>query len=302
MTEHGELNARVALVTGGGRGIGRACALALAEAGAAVAIDDLHVDSSGRGAADEVAAEITAKGGRALALREDVTSPEGAQAMVDQTVAGFGSLDILVTCAGNVVKADLLDLTETQWDSVIDLHLKGHFLACRAAARVMKDKDWGRIVTIGSRGAFWDVPDNKTIPRADERRPSSVAYAAAKAGIMALSSTLALELWDTGVNVNCLLPSANTQLFPGAKPNPVGGIPPASSMDPEYVAPLVVYLSSDLSEHVSGRFFYASGGDICLYAQPFSLPGGGSLVRTPGKWEPAEIAGVLSGMIGVPAP
>jgi len=297
-----DLTGRVALITGGGGGIGRASALALAAAGAAVVIDDLGVGADGIGAADAVAAEIVRLGGRALACREDVTTARGAQAMVDAAVAEFGSLDILFACAGNVVKADLVDLTEPQWDSVIDLHLKGHFFACQAATRVMLENGWGRIITVGSRGAFWDVPDNKLVARTDPRRPSSAAYAAAKAGIMALSTTLAIELWDTGVTVNCLLPSANTALFPGTTPNPVGGIPPASSMDPEYIAPLIVYLASDLSEHVSGRFFYASGGDICLYTQPFRLPGGGSLVRTSGAWEPEEIADVLSGMLGVPAP
>jgi 3-oxoacyl-[acyl-carrier protein] reductase len=230
-----------------------------------------------------------------------VSTEAGAEGMLDATIAEFGRIDILINCAGNVVKSDLVDLTVAQWDSVVDLHLKGHFLACRAAVPHMLEQGWGRVVNIGSRGAFWDVPDNTLLPR-DARKPSSAAYAAAKAGIMALSSTLALELWQTGVNVNCLLPSANTPLFPGTTPNPVGGIPPASSMDPDFIAPLMVYLSSDLSEHVSGRFFYASGGDVCLYTQPFSLPGGGSIVRTPGKWDPVDLAGALSGMLGVPAP
>lgn len=297
----GRLDGRVAVVTGGGRGIGRATALALADAGAAVVVDDLYVDDSGA-AADLVVEEVIAAGGRALAQREDVTSAAGAESMVAAAVSEFGRLDILVNCAGNVVKSDLVDLSEAQWDSVIDLHLKGHFLACRAAVPAMIANGYGRIVNIGSRGAFWDVPDNKGVPRRDARKPSSAAYAAAKAGIMALSTTLALELWETGVNVNCLLPSANTTLFPGTTPNPVGGIPPASSMEPEYIAPLVVYLAGELSALVSGRFFYASGGDICLYSQPFQLPGGGSLVRTPGRWEPTEIASVLSGMLGVPAP
>lgn len=296
------IDGRVALVTGGGRGIGRAIALALAEAGATVAVDDLFADENGVIAAQAVVDEITANGGRGIALREDVTSEEGAQAMVDAVVAEFGRLDILVNCAGNVVKADVVDLTLAQWESVMNLHLRGHFLASRAAAREMLKHNWGRIVTVGSRGAFWEVPANKTIARTDPRKPSSAAYAAAKAGVMAFSSTMAIELWETGVNVNCLLPSANTQLFPGTKTNSTGGMPPASSMEPEFVAPLIVYLSGDLSKDVSGKFFYASGGDICLYSQPFNLPGGGSIVRTDGKWEPKQIASVLSGMIGVDAP
>lgn len=293
------LKGKVTLVTGGARGIGRECSLALARAGASVVIDDLYVGDDGAGAAEATAREIEAGSGTALALREDVTSAAGAQAMVDAAVERFGRLDALVNCAGNVVKSDLVDLTEAQWDSVMGLHLKGHFLACRAAARQMASQDSGSIVTIGSRAAFWDVPENKNLPRASSRRPSSTAYAAAKAGIMAFTSTLALELWDTGVRANCLLPSASTQLFPGTTPNPVGGMPPALSMDPSYVAPLVVYLASDLASAVTGRFFYASGGDICLYSQPFKLPGGGTLIRKPGMWTPEEIADVLPTMMGV---
>lgn len=296
------LEGKVALVTGGGRGVGRACSIALADAGAAVVIDDLYLTEDGGSAAEELAAEIEAGGGRARACDADVTAADGADRMVATALDAFGRLDTLVACAGNVVKSDLVDLTEDQWDSIMNVHLKGHFLSCRAAARAMVAQDSGSIVTVGSRAAFWDVPSSKQAPPPGKRRPSSTAYAAAKAGIMAFTSTLALELWDTGVRANCLLPSANTQLFPGTVHNPVGGIPEASSMDPACLTPLVVYLASDSARDVSGRFFYASGGDVCLYNQPFRLPGGGSLVRKAGVWEPAELGEVLAPMMGMVAP
>lgn len=293
------LRDKVALVTGGARGIGRACSLALAGAGASVVIDDLFVDEDGAAAADKLAAEIERGGGQARACDADVTTAEGADRMVTTAIDAFGRLDLLVACAGNVVKSDLVDLSESAWDAIMNVHLKGHFLSCRAAARRMVAQDSGSIVTIGSRAAFWDVPASKQAPPPGKRRPSSTAYAAAKAGIMAFTSTLALELWGTGVRANCLLPSASTQLFPGTTHNPVGGIPPASSMAPECITPLIVYLASDASRDVSGRFFYASGGDICLYNQPFRLPGGGSLVRKAGVWEPGEIGEVLAPMMGL---
>src|ERR1700760_2256487 len=126
----GKLEGRVALVTGGGRGLGRSIALALAAEGSAVAIDDLFRDEKNGSAAETTAGEIEAAGGKALALHEDVSNSAGAQAMVDATVTRFGRLDILIACAGNTTRGLLHELTEQQWDSVINLHLKGTFLSC----------------------------------------------------------------------------------------------------------------------------------------------------------------------------
>lgn len=260
-------------------------------------VDDM-VRADGNDPAQAVADEIGDRGGEAYACHGDVTTVDGAQLVVDEAQARFGTVDILVNCAGNTVRAGIADLTEQQWDSVLDLHLKGHFLMSQAAARVMLPRNQGRIITVSSRSAFETLPDTKRQSRSTRRKPSCVAYAAAKAGVLGFTSTLALELWDTGITVNCLLPSAVTQLFPGTSPRAVGGLPPSRDMDPATCAPLVVYLAGDSGAHISGRFFYASGGDICVYRQPLQAHGATNLLRNPGTWTVDELEETLSPVLG----
>lgn len=293
----GSLAGQVALITGGGRGLGRSMALALAAEGAAIAIDDIYRDDAGVAAADTTVAEIEAAGGRGLALFEDVCTLAGSEQMVKSTVAQFGRLDILINCAGNNVRGLAHELTEDQWDSVIRLHLKGHFLSCRAALGVMLEQDSGRIITIASRGSIYQVPASKGVSRGS-RRPASTAYAAAKAGIMGLSTTLALEVWESGITVNCLLPSATTQLFPETKPRMVGGVPASATMDPDFVAPTVVFLCGPAAADISGRLFYASGGDVLIYGAPLDTAGS-RMVRKIGKWSPDELADVIPPLLGI---
>lgn len=294
----GSLEGQVALVTGGGRGLGASIARALAAQGAAVAIDDIFRDEASLSAAETAAGEIGANGGRALALAEDVTSSAGAKAMTDQVVDQFGRLDILVCCAGNMVRGLLQDLTEQQWDSLLDLHLKGHFLACKMALPHMLERDFGRILTVSSRGAFFQVPFSKRDAK-DARKPSSTPYSAAKAGILGLTTTLAVELWDTGINVNCLLPSATTQLFPDTRPRMVGGVPASESLDPNDVAPAAVYLCSPEARDISGKIVYASGGDLILYGDPLSTAGS-RMIRKHGRWTQDELAAAVPPLLGLP--
>jgi NAD(P)-dependent dehydrogenase (short-subunit alcohol dehydrogenase family) len=292
------LEGQVALVTGGGRGLGRSIAAALAAQGAAVAVDDVFRDEAGVSAAETTAGEIEAAGGRALALGEDVTTSAGAKAMVDQTVERFGRLDTLVCCAGNNVRGPLQELTEQQWDSLLDLHLKGHFLSCKMALPHMLEQDFGRILTVSSRGAFFQVPFSKRDSK-DVRRPPSTPYSAAKAGIIGLTTTLAVELWDTGINVNCLLPSATTQLFPETRPRMVGGVPASQSLDPDDVAPAAVYLCSPAARDISGKIVYASGGDVILYGDQLSTAGS-RMVRKQGRWTQEELAATIPPLLGLP--
>ncbi|WP_166462670.1 SDR family NAD(P)-dependent oxidoreductase [Amycolatopsis acidicola] len=291
------LENQVALVTGGGRGLGRSVALELAAQGAAVAIDDVYRDESGTGAAESAVREIEEAGGTALALTEDVTTTEGAERMVGTTVDKFGRLDILVTCAGNNVRGPLQELTEQQWDSLMSLHLKGHFLSCKMALPHMIEQDSGRIVTVSSRGAFFQVPASKQDSK-DLRKPPSTAYSAAKAGILGLTTTLAVELWETGITVNALLPSASTQLFPETKARMVGGVPASQSLDPGDVAPAVAFLCSDAAADISGRIVYASGGDVILYGNQLDL-GGSRMIRKDGRWTHDELAKLLPPLAGV---
>ncbi|WP_168226772.1 SDR family NAD(P)-dependent oxidoreductase [Rhodoferax sediminis] len=287
----------MALVTGGGRGLGRSIARALAAEGAVVAIDDLYRDVAGVSAADSTAAEIEQAGGTALALHEDVTSAEGARAMVDAVVKRFDRLDILVNSAGNFLRAPLVKLTEQQWDSIISLHMKGHFLSCKMALPHMLKQNSGRILTVASRGAFFQVPASKRDQK-DMRRPSGVAYASAKAGILGFTTTLAVELWDSGINVNCLLPSATTQLFPETKPRMVGGVPASESMDPDDVAPAAVFLCSPQAVDISGKIMYAAGGDVVFYGDQLDKRGS-RMVRKHGRWTQAELAQVVPSLLGV---
>lgn len=292
------LEGKTAIVTGGGRGIGRGIARALADQGAAVVVNDIFRDDGGALAGETVAEEIRAAGGHALANQSDVSTEAGAEDLIDSAVAAFGGLDILVNCAGNYLRAPIVDLTLEQWDSIINVHLKGHFLACRAAVRQMqKQGRGGRIVTVASRGAF------QSRRGAESGNPApgtygSVVYSAAKAGIMGFSRTLALQLEGTGITVNCLIPSADTQLFPykgGSRS--IGGTPQPLTLDPEYCAPVVVYLATDAAEYVTGNMVYASGGDICLYGQPLQLHNANALVRKTGKWTVEELDEVLPPLV-----
>ncbi|HSW16850.1 MAG TPA: SDR family NAD(P)-dependent oxidoreductase [Ramlibacter sp.] len=291
------MNGKVALVTGGGRGLGRSIAHALAREGAAVAIDDVHRDEQGALSSDAVAREIEAAGGSALALSEDVTSEAGAKAMVDKTVERFGRVDILVNSAGNFARAPLQDLAAAQWDAVMSLHLRGHFLASKMVLPHMLKQNSGAILTVASRGAFFQVPPSKRVQR-DLRKPSGVAYAAAKAGILGFTTTLAVELWDTGINVNCLLPSATTSLFPETTPRMVGGVPAAESLDPDDVAPAAVFLCTPEAADISGRIMYAGGGDLVFYGDQLDVRGS-RMLRKNGRWTQAELAKVVPSLLGV---
>ncbi|MFD4511188.1 SDR family NAD(P)-dependent oxidoreductase [Streptomyces sp. NPDC058457] len=281
------LNGKVAVVTGGGRGVGRGISLALAAAGAQVVVNDFFKDSEGA-AADRTADEITSAGGTALANYGDVSTFAGGAAIVDAAVERFGRIDILVMCAGNFGPVPTLDVTEDHWDLTMSVHLKGHFACSQAAARHMVEQgDGGRIITFASRGAFY-----MTQP----------AYAAAKAGIMGLTTALAGDLGKHGITANCILPSAGTQLFPGNDPRArtFGGMPASRSLDPEDIAPIVTYLAGDDAKDITARFFYASGGDICAFAQPLAVRGGSNTyLRKDGRWTPEELGELLPGVLGV---
>lgn len=293
----GSLKGQVAVVTGGGRGLGRSIARALAAEGAAVAIDDVYRDAAGVSAADSTASEIEKAGGAALALSEDVASADGTRAMADAVVKRFGRIDALVTCAGNFINVPLSEFTEQQWDSVINLHVKGHYHCCKAVLPQMLKQNSGRILTVGSRAAFFHLPESKRTPLG-ERKPSGTAYAAAKAGIIGFTTVLAAELWHAGINVNCLVPSATTQLFPGTKPRGTGGVPPSASLDPDDVAPAAVYLCSPESADLSGKTVYASGGDVIVFGD--LLDGRGSrMIRKNGRWTQPELAQVLPSLLGI---
>lgn len=293
----GMLDGQVALVTGGGRGLGRCIALELASHGASLALDDVYRDENGVLASETTAKEIEAAGGSALALNEDVTTSAGASAMVEAVIERFGRLDILVTSAGCAASGTLLELSDDEWDRVVNLHLRGHFMSCKAAVPHMLKQNSGRILTLGSRGAFFQVPKNKTMPKA-ARKQSSLVYSTVKAGILGFTTNLAVELWDTGITVNCLLPSATTSTFPETQPRMVGNVPPARSLDPDDVAPTVAYLCSPKAAGISGKLVYAAGGDVVIYGDQLDIHGA-VMLRKPGRWTVDELDGLVPSLVGL---
>ena len=225
------LEGKVAIVTGAGRGIGREHALALAEAGARVVVNDLGAGLSGEGhddtPAQQVVQEIVAKGGEAAANGENVADFAGAERLVAQAIDGFGRLDILVNNAGILRDRMIVNMTESEWDSVIAVHLKGHFAPTRHAAAYWRaqakagEQVRGRVINTSSpSGVFGNVGQSN--------------YGAAKAGIAGFTLIVAQELQRYGVTVNCLAPNARTRMTEDTRHGrPPEGFDP---LDPEHVA------------------------------------------------------------------
>jgi NAD(P)-dependent dehydrogenase (short-subunit alcohol dehydrogenase family) len=259
----GRFDGKVAIVTGAGRGIGRSHAQLLASEGAAVVVNDLGGSSGGDGAdatpAQEVVDEITANGGRAIANYDSVSSWDGAQRMVQQAVEELGGLDVLVNNAGILRDKMSFNMDEAEWDSVIDVHLKGHFAPSRFAATYWraKSKETGnpvnaKIVNTASESGLYG-------------NAGQVNYAAAKAGIAAMTIVMARELERIGVRVNAIAPVARTRLteqvagdFMNAKEGEF------DRFAPENISAVVGWLASDLSDGVSGQVVKVMGGQVQL--------------------------------------
>jgi len=270
-------------VTGGGGGIGRAEALALATEGAAVVVNDLGSDLAGReqassGAWDVVAA-ITASGGRAVANGDDVASYAGAERILGDALSAFGRLDILVNNAGILRDRMSFNMAEEDFDDVVRVHLKGHFSMARAAGAHWRerhkagDRTAGRIVnTTSEAGLFGSAGQSN--------------YAAAKGAIATLTLTLAREYERFGVTVNAIAPRARTRMTTSAL-GPLEPRPGAfDTWAPENVAPVVTWLASDAAAGISGQFFVVWGGDVHLVA-PYAPV---ASLHHEGAWTAAELA------------
>jgi NAD(P)-dependent dehydrogenase (short-subunit alcohol dehydrogenase family) len=257
----GLFDGKVAIVTGAGRGIGRAEALLLAAEGAAVVVNDLGGAATGEGEderpARQVVDEIEAAGGRAAANYDSVSDWDGARQLVDQAVEAFGGLDVVVNNAGILRDRMSFNMDEAEWDAVIDVHLKGHFCTSRFAAAYWRAQSKER----------GDPVDAKIVNTASESglygNAGQVNYASAKAGIAAMTIVMARELERIGVRVNALAPVARTRLtenVPGAGEYMAAREGEFDKFAPENAAAAAAWLASDLSTGVSGQIVKVQGG------------------------------------------
>ena len=244
------LKDRIAIVTGGARGIGRGVAIAFAREGAHVLVNYLNRSN----AAEEVVAEIEKLGRKALAVKADVASTVDAQNMVKMAIEKLGGLDILVNNAGLSQPAMLLNMTEAQWDRVINVHLKGTFNCTQAAARYMKEKNYGKIINvISGAGIFGTI--------------GQVNYSAAKGGIIAFTKSAARELGPYKINVNAIGPGLTaTEMTEKVRTDPklreiyTKRIFLGRFVEPEELAATFVFLASSESDYITSQVLSVDGG------------------------------------------
>jgi len=267
------LAGKIAVVTGSGRGIGRAEALALAAEGAKVVVNDLGGASDGSGAshspADEVVAEIKKLGSDAVANYDSVATPEGGENIIKTAIDKFGRLDILVNNAGILRDRMVFNMSEEEWDLVMKVHLYGHFHCTKPACVIFRQQKSGRIINTSSFAGLGNM--------------GQANYSAAKEGIVGFTRTVARDMGKYGVTCNAIRPNAGTRLTLSpelkaawekqkASGSTAGFDSSASEMlekaTPEMIAPLIVYLATDEAANINGCTFFVGGGVIGIYTEP----------------------------------
>ncbi|MGW4561965.1 SDR family oxidoreductase [Streptomyces sp. NPDC004561] len=276
------LAGKAVAVTGAGRGIGRAVALAAAAEGAKVVVNDYGVATDGTAPSSEVAdavvKEIEAAGGEAVAVADDISTMAGGQRVVDTALSAYGRLDGVVCVAGILRERMLFNMTEEEWDPVVATHLKGTFTVFRAASAVMRRQGSGTLVGFTSGNHQGSV--------------SQANYSAAKGGIISLVRSAALGLHKYGVTANAVAPVARTRMSAGVP------MELAEIGTPQDVAALVVYLLSDraAAQGVTGQVYTVAGPKIAVWAQPRELR---AMYAEGGSWTPERVADSLPGSVGV---
>jgi len=287
------LKGRVAVVTGSGKGLGRAEAIGLAAQGARVVVNDLGtgIDGSGtsRGPADEVVAGIKNAGGEAVASYASVATVDGAESIIKTALDGFGRIDVLVNNAGFTRDRMVHNVTDDEWDAVIKTNLYGTFYCTRAACKIMRKQGYGRVVNTSSHAGLGNM--------------GQASYSAAKEGIVGLTRTVARDMGRYGVTCNVIRPVAGTRGF--AEMARDGGLKEAWAKmwgeelaeerirlmeevnRPEDVASLVVYLASEKADNINGCVFEVWHGHIGIYVDPPTVE---QVLQKDGLWTPEELA------------
>lgn len=287
----GMLEGRVAVITGAGRGIGRGEALLFAREGAKVVVNDLGAEWDGTGTdnrpASQVADEIREAGGEAAAHFADISGEDGAASLLALALDTWGRLDAVVNNAGILRDRMIFNMSVEEWDSVMKVHLRGHFLVTREACRHWRerakagDDAGGRIVNTSSTSGILGMTGQAN-------------YGAAKAGIAALTQITAMDMARYGVTANAIAPGARTRMTEGTFGELK--VPPGEfdSLAPENVAPMVAFLASDAAVGISGQVFGVTGGIVQLYQGWTPV----SEIRKDSRWEPAELAGRMGDLFG----
>jgi NAD(P)-dependent dehydrogenase (short-subunit alcohol dehydrogenase family) len=285
----GKLEGRTAVVTGAGRGIGRAVALLLAQEGAKVVVNDpgVNVDGTGHdnGPADQVAEEIRRAGGTAAGNYDSVADSAGGERMVTQCVDAFGRIDVLINVAGILRDRMIFNMSEEEWDAVYSVHLKGHFNTIKPASVLMRQQHYGRIVNFSSISGLRGISGQSN-------------YGAAKAGIAGLTRVVARDLGRYGVTCNAIAPGAQTRMIAQipdsarqirARSGIAQQAPPPVDLGertPEHVAPMTVWLCTDDAWNVNGKIFHVAGGVVSLAHEEMPI----QQIQKNEKWTVEELA------------
>jgi NAD(P)-dependent dehydrogenase (short-subunit alcohol dehydrogenase family) len=281
------LKDKVAVVTGAARGIGREIALLMAQEGAKVVVNDYGGKEDGTGAgrtpADEVASEIKAQGGQAAASYDSVATMAGGKNIAQTALDHFGRVDIVVNNAGILRDRMIFNMTEEEWDAVLDTHLKGTFAVTRAAVPLMRQQKWGRFINMTSTsGLVGNV--------------GQANYAAAKLGIVGFTKVVALDMARYNVTANCISPFAWTRMI-GTIPTETEAqkarVEKLKQLSPAHIAPLAVYLASEDAKDVSGQVFGVRGKEIMLFNHMRPVR---SIHHAEG-WTPERLAKMLPGTL-----
>ncbi len=291
------LKDKVAIVTGGGGGIGRGIALLLAQEGAKVVVNDLGSAVDGKGAstkaADVVVDEIKRAGGSATPNYDSVATMRGGENIIKTALDKFGKLDIVITPAGILRDRMLFNMSEEEWDAVIAVHLKGTFAICKPASIIFRQQRSGRIITFSSTSGLYGNPGQSN-------------YGAAKDGIAGFTRVAARDLGRYGITVNCIAPAALTRMLATVSDTARelrvrAGMPATSApspvtlrMEPDDVAPMTVWLATDEAANVNGQIFYVAGGVVSLLNHPEVA----REVNKPGRWTVEEIAAIFPSTLG----